>query len=69
MLKVGIIGLGGVSEAHLNAYPEVTGITVVAAAEPRQERLEASEGQQKERDELMIQRLEADLEQTRKDLD
>ncbi len=40
MLKVGIIGLGGVSEAHLNAYPEVTGITVVAAAEPRQERLE-----------------------------
>lgn len=40
MLKVGIIGLGGVSEAHLGAYPEVAGIEVVAAAEPRRERLD-----------------------------
>ncbi len=40
MLKVGIIGLGGVSEAHLGAYQEVSGIEVVAAAEPRQERLD-----------------------------
>lgn len=40
MLKVGIIGLGGVSEAHLNAYQQVPGIEVVAAAEPRQKRLD-----------------------------
>lgn len=37
-LKAGIIGLGGVSEAHLSAYPQVAGIKVVAAAEPRQQR-------------------------------
>jgi predicted dehydrogenase len=40
MLNVGIIGLGSVSEAHLSAYPQVPGIQVVAAAEPRQERLD-----------------------------
>ena len=40
VLKIGIIGLGGVSEAHLSAYPEVPAVEVVAAAEPRRERLE-----------------------------
>jgi len=40
MLKIGIIGLGAVAEAHLSAYPQVTGIEVVAAAEPRQARLD-----------------------------
>jgi len=40
MLKVGIIGLGGVSEAHISAYSKVAGINVVAAAELRRERLD-----------------------------
>ena len=40
MLRVGIIGLGGVSEAHLSAYQQVPGVEVVAAAEPRQKRLD-----------------------------
>ncbi len=39
-LKVAIIGLGGVSEAHLSAYPAVEGIKIVAAAEPRKQRLD-----------------------------
>jgi len=38
-LKVGLIGLGGVSEAHLSAYAQVAEIQVVAAAEPRPQRL------------------------------
>jgi len=39
-LKAGIIGLGGVSDPHLSAYSQVAGIKVVAAAEPRQQRLD-----------------------------
>jgi len=38
-LRVGIIGLGKVSETHLHAYREVEGIEVVAGAEPRAGRL------------------------------
>jgi len=38
-LKAGLIGLGAVSEAHLSAYPQVNGIKVVAASEPRQQHL------------------------------
>ncbi len=38
-LKVGLIGLGFVAEAHLEAYKEVEMIEVVAGAELRQERL------------------------------
>lgn len=40
VLNAGIIGLGGVSEAHLSVYPQVAGIKVVAASEPRQQRLD-----------------------------
>jgi predicted dehydrogenase len=40
VLRAGIIGLGGVSEAHLSAYQLVDGIEVVAASEPRQQRLD-----------------------------
>lgn len=36
---VGIIGLGNVSEVHLQAYRNVKGINVVAGAEPRRDRL------------------------------
>ena len=38
-LRVGLIGLGSVSESHLAAYREVATIEVVAAAEPCSERL------------------------------
>lgn len=38
-LKVGLIGLGGVAEVHLDAYREVDEIDVVAGADLREERL------------------------------
>jgi predicted dehydrogenase len=38
-LKVGIIGLGGVSDAHLESYKNIDDIEIVAAAEINQERL------------------------------
>jgi len=38
-LKIGMIGLGGVSELHLEAYRTVSNIEVIAAAEPSAERL------------------------------
>ena len=38
-LRVGAIGLGNVAIAHLNAYRSLTGIEVVAGADPRQDRL------------------------------
>jgi predicted dehydrogenase len=39
-LRVGLIGLGGVAEAHLEGYKEVEKIEVVAGAEIRPERLD-----------------------------
>lgn len=39
-LRVGLIGLGGVAEAHLEGYKEVGSIEVVAGAEIHPERLE-----------------------------
>ena len=39
ILKVGIIGLGGVSEAHLAGYKNIKDIEIVAAAEINQDRL------------------------------
>jgi len=38
-LRVGLIGLGGVAEAHLTGYKEVDRIEVVAGAEIREDRL------------------------------
>jgi len=39
-LRVGLIGLGGVAEAHLEGYQQVETIEVVAGSEIRSERLE-----------------------------
>lgn len=39
-LRVGLIGLGGVAQAHLEAYKEVDRIEVVAGAEVREDRLQ-----------------------------
>ena len=33
MIRVGLIGLGGITRSHLNGYKEIPGATLVAAAD------------------------------------